>query len=132
LDDNGNVLIVWQQSDGKTSQIYKSEYRNGRWSHPANAADKVSFRSHAASRPNVAMDNIGNAVIVWQQSDGKTRRLYKSEYHSGNWGQPGGALDYTSPEGDEELVPDVALDKDGKPKITWQKSSGVGGKVFKN
>ncbi len=33
MDDNGNTVITWRQYDGSNYQIFKSEYRNGVWSH---------------------------------------------------------------------------------------------------
>lgn len=38
MDNNGNALIVWRQSDGNNWQIFKSEYRDGEWTHPEDLA----------------------------------------------------------------------------------------------
>jgi hypothetical protein len=27
MDDSGNSVVVWQQNDGSSNQIFKSEYR---------------------------------------------------------------------------------------------------------
>ncbi len=81
MDDNGNAVIVWDQSDGINSQIFKSEYRNGAWTNPALLTDNISQDGQSADSPQVAMDNNGNAVIVWQQYDGNgNNQIFKSEY----------------------------------------------------
>jgi hypothetical protein len=83
MDNNGNTIIVWRQFDGSNDQIYKSEYRGGVWTHPANLADHISFGGTIAGNPQVAMDNNGNAIVVWWQSDGSDEQVFKSEYRGG-------------------------------------------------
>lgn len=93
MDDNGNALIVWEQSDGGKLQIYKSEYRDGEWTHPEDvteninpdgpdAADnpQVADEGDVGVSPQVAMDTLGNALIVWPQYDGSKTQIFKSEY----------------------------------------------------
>lgn len=80
MGDNGSAIIVWSQSDGSYSeQIFKSEYHDGVWAHPANFADNISPDGTDAEFPQVAMDDNGNAVIVWRQSDGHSLQIFKSE-----------------------------------------------------
>ncbi len=31
LVDKGNTVVVWEQNNGTTDQIFMSEYRNGSW-----------------------------------------------------------------------------------------------------
>ncbi len=69
MDGNGNTIVVWQQSNGTHDQIFKSEYRGGNWLHPTGLTDNISPDTEAAVHPEVAMDNNGNAIIVWEQSD---------------------------------------------------------------
>jgi len=76
----GETIITWQQSPGIFQQIYKSEYRDGSWIHPASISQTISPALQHAEAPRVAMDNIGNAIIVWHQFDGTNKNLYMSEY----------------------------------------------------
>jgi hypothetical protein len=83
MDDNGNAIITWYQSDGFKNQIFKSEYRGGVWHHPSSLTDNISPDGQSASYPQVAMDNNGNAIITWEQLDGSNWQIFKSEYR---WG----------------------------------------------
>ncbi len=76
----GDAVVVWWQSDGSYKQIFKSEYRSGAWTHPASLSDNVSPDGQSTYRPQVAVNASGDAVIVWQQSDGTYLQIFKSEY----------------------------------------------------
>ena len=80
MDNNGNAIIAWYQIDGTNYQIFKSEYRSGSWTHPSNLSDYISPDGTDAYGPTVAMDNNGNAIIVWYQMDGANYQIFKSEY----------------------------------------------------
>ncbi len=81
MDDNGNALIVWAQYVGSgIRQVFKSEYHNGSWTHPADLSDKMRPEGAHAVQPQVAMGNNGNAIIVWYQSDGSNYQIFMSNY----------------------------------------------------
>ncbi len=126
MDDNGNVIIVWAQSDGSFNQIFKSEYRNGAWTHPASLADNISPDGQGAFYPQVAMDNNGNAVIAWHQSDGTKEQIFKSEYRNGAWTHPASLADNISPDGQHAESPQVAMDNNGNAVIVWYQVDNVG------
>ena len=83
MDDNENAIIIWKQSDGSYQQIFKSEYRNGAWTHPSGLSDNISPDGQNADNALVVMDNNGNAIICWRQMDGSKYQTYKSEYRFG-------------------------------------------------
>jgi len=132
MDNNGNAIIVWQQSDGTYEQIFKSEYRNGAWTNPANLTDNISPDGTGAWYPQVAMDNNSNAIIVWQQSNGTNYHIFKSEYRGGVWTKPTGLTDNISPVGQDATFPQVAMDKNGNAIIVWQQSNGTNYHIFKS
>ncbi len=132
MDDNGNAIIVWRQSDGSNSQIFKSEYRSGTWTHPASLSDNISPDGQYASLPRVAMDDNGNAVVVWYQSDGSNSQIFKSEYRAGSWAHPASLTDNISPDGQNASVPQVAMDDNGNAVIVWSQSDGSNLQIFKS
>lgn len=120
MDDNGNAIITWYQTDG-AFHIFKSEYRGGSWTHPADITDYISPIGADAYSPYVAMDNNGNAIIVWQQGIG----VFKSEYRSGSWTHPADLNDDISPDGSWALYPRVAMDNNGNAIVFWSQDVGL-------
>jgi len=67
MDDNGNAIIVGVNMTALTTIYFKSEYRNV-LAYPVSLADNISPDGiFGADGPHVAMDNNGNAIIVWIQ-----------------------------------------------------------------
>jgi hypothetical protein len=128
-DSNGNVVVVWQQTDGINSRIYKSEYRNGAWNTPAViSTDTTNPSVTKAYEPQVAMDNNGNAIIAWQQAYGPDTRIYKSEYRNGAWDTPA----TMSTAGVEADTPWVAMNDSGDAVVVWQQSEVDNNRIVKN
>jgi hypothetical protein len=133
MDNNGNAIIVWSQSDGAYYHIYKSECRGGAWSYPSSLDNYISPAGTDARNPVVAMDNNGNAVIAWEQSNGDYLQIYKSEYRNGAWTHPAGLSDGISPDGDDARFPQVAMDDNNNAIIVWrQYDEYVDTQIFKS
>lgn len=134
MDDNGNVILVWDQVDYYRSNIYKSEYRNGAWTHPASLHDHINpLGPGNAYGPKVVMNNAGVAIIAWAQEDGnEDRQIYKSEYRNGAWSHPANLADNISPDGSDSWYPEIALSSNGQAVIAWQQSNGLHAQVFKS
>ena len=77
LDGAGNALAVWQQWDGANDRIYANRWDGSAWG-TAELIDAGSGNS--ASSPQIALDGDGNALAVWEQSDGSKSRIYAALY----------------------------------------------------
>ncbi len=132
MDDNGNAIIVWTQSDGFNSQLFKSEYRNGAWIHPDNQQDNISPDNENAYSPSVAMDNNGNAIITWSQSDSGSPQIFKSEYRNNLWTHPSNLGDNISINNQIASNPSLAMSDNGEALIVWQQFTGVNVALFKS
>ncbi len=133
MDDNGNAIIVWEQPDGANSQIFMSEYRNGSWTHPADTNTNISTDGFGAYEPRVAMDNNGNAIIVWHQSDGANAQLFKSEYRNGSWTYPADENDNISPDGQNvSSYYEVAMGDNGNAIIVWRQRDGTYDRIYRS
>jgi hypothetical protein len=78
------------------------------------------------------MDTNGNAIIVWQQSDGSDVQIFKSEYRGGFWTHPWSHTDHISPDGSDAYVPEVALDTNGNAIIVWEQWDSSNRQIFKS
>jgi hypothetical protein len=135
MDNNGNAIIVWEQSDGTNLKIFKSEYRNGAWTHPSSLSDNISPDGQDAFNPQVTMDDNGNAIIAWSQSDGTNWQIFKSEYRNGVWTNPSSLTDNISPDGQDVYpyqVASMAMDNKGSAIIVWQQFDGINWQIFKS
>ncbi len=132
MDDNGNLIMAWWQTDCAgffpCPALYRIDYRNGSWSSPS----KITPTGTNISSPQIAMDNNGNAIIVWSQQrttnpgscggDNSCTQIYMSEYRDGTWTDPEDLDDHIDPTvtGDPR-DPQVAMSDDGSAIITWSR-----------
>jgi hypothetical protein len=135
MDSSGNTIITWFQSNATRFMIYKAEYRNNSWTDSTNLlTDNISPTGQAIStRPELAMDNDGNAIITWSQSNGTYQYIYKSEYRNGAWVHPSNlATDFINIAGSTVGSPTVAMGGNNSAMIWYTKSDGSNTKLYKN
>lgn len=147
MDDSGNAIVVWDQANPEPQphpyfpganpvyiqQIFKSEYRGAVWAHPANLLDNISPDELSAANPMVAMDNNGNAIITWLQSDSsRDLQLFKSEYRLSAWTHPSSLSDNFSPDGMGVTRHSVAMDDNDDAIIAWLQFDGTRLQTYKS
>ena len=83
-DSGLTAMAVYERYDGTNSFIRAKRYDQiptiG-WK----ASARISVGSNDAYAPRIAMDNSGNSVAVWTQSDGATWRIYSRQNTGGTW-----------------------------------------------
>ena len=122
MGDNGEAAVVWTAVDGANTHVYMTDYRSGAWSPaPDIVTGHIDPDGQNSDSPGNAMDRFGNTIIVWMQSDGAVRHVYKSEYRGGVWVNPSGLVDNIDPDGSpgDSLEPRVAMEDGGSAVITW-------------
>jgi len=147
MSDNGDTVIAWHGTNTTIDMmIFMSEYRNGNWTHPATRADFISPAGDHAYNPKLAMDDSGNTIIIWKQSDNtlncasntsSCEQLYMSEYRTNSWSHPS---DLTTPVSFSsqyrlQFQPfgmDVAMDNNAEAIVTWQVVAGSSRAVYKS
>jgi hypothetical protein len=120
VNASGNAIAVWSQSDGTRVNIWASRFvpaPNARWGTPEpvetdNAGD--------AGYAQVAMNDAGDAIVVWHQSDGTRRNVLANRYVAGHWGTP--QLVEHDDAGDAGN-PQVAMDPSGNAVVAWHQAS---------
>jgi hypothetical protein len=111
---NGDGIITWLQSDGGFSRIYCIAYRDGGdWT----ANPPISPSETDAYNHHVAVNDNGNAIIVWEQDDDTaSHRISLSEYRNGgSWSTPAPI----SPDGAEARNPHLLMNNNDDAIITW-------------
>ena len=105
VNESGQAVVVWSQSDGVHSRIFVSERSSlGVWTHPASFADAISVRDVGdASWPAVKINSSGLAIVTWSQQVGEyafaspSPQIFMSERAAdGTWSHPSGMDDYIS------------------------------------
>jgi predicted enzyme related to lactoylglutathione lyase len=85
VDPAGNAVAVWYQSDGMRNNIWTNRFvMNSGW---RKATRITTGDAGLAAVPQVAVDALGNAIIVWYQYDGIQNNIWGSRFIAGvGWG----------------------------------------------
>jgi len=128
VDDSGNAVAVWHQSDGSRKSIWANSYVDGIGWGTAELIE-TDDAGHAMY-PQVATNTKGSGVAVWYQADGAGHDdIWGNCYIAGKgWGTA--ELIETST-GDAEN-PQVAVDENGNAVAVWQQSDGTRDSVWAN
>lgn len=128
MDGAGNAFAVWRQTDGYRDSIWAS-----RCAGAAGWADPVLIETDdrgSALEPQVAAAASGDAMAVWQQSDGARNSVWANRYAAATgWGDP--VLVETSDAG-SAFGPHVAMDAAGDAAAVWYQLDGSRFGVFAN
>jgi hypothetical protein len=127
MDKNMNALIVWNQDNGAGKRpAYKSELRNGVWTHPSSLGDFFSLPNASTTMLNCDMDDLGAAAIVWRgEVSLAPSRIFLSEYRQNSWQHPQSSTDAISPNGTAVAYPRVSMSGGGEAIVAWQQRNDV-------
>ncbi|MFZ5757606.1 MAG: RHS repeat-associated core domain-containing protein [Pseudomonadota bacterium] len=129
MDPSGNAVVICSVAHSGTVQnIWASRYMSGAgWT--AAQLIETSDVSHAIN-PRVTLDPMGNALAVWQQSDGTRNNIWANRYVPGaGWGVA--QLIETNNAGGASL-PDVEVDPAGNGMAVWHHSDGTRTNIWSN
>lgn len=115
----GNITVVWSESDGSNQIIYSTHREGiGAWSSPL----ALSLPGGDALAPQLAIDVQGNAVAVWQRSNGQNTIIECSTKKLGSaWSTPV-ALSLL---GQDASQPQVAISRNYTISAIWKRSDGT-------
>jgi hypothetical protein len=126
MDNIGSTTVVWSQLDSSSHlSIYAKRFSAGSWG----AVELLETGTGDASGPQVAMDNRGNAVVVWQQMDNanQVQSIYINDYASGAWG-PAWLLERGA---QKASGANVAMDSNGNVIVVFdQHTDALGDKTY--
>ena len=126
-DSSGNMMAVWEQSDGVLRHIWANRYTYGVGWGTAGLIEDITWDAEA---PQIASDPSGNMIAVWVQYDSIQYNIYANRYVVGSgWGTAGPI------EVDDAGVaqkPQIASDSSGNMVAVWQQSDGTHFNIYTN
>jgi hypothetical protein len=128
MDVNGNALSVWAQSDSTRTSIWANRYTpTTGWG----TAELIEMNDEGnVFVPQIAVDLDGNALSVWQQTDGMRTNLWANRYTpGGGWGTA--ELIETNDAGNAGS-PQIAIDPSGNATCVWGQSDGRRTNIWAN
>ena len=118
IDAVGDAVAVWERSNGTHEVIEATRHpAGGNWSAP----NKLSDEAQTAAEPQVAVDQAGDAVAVWDRFNG-TNQVVEAAAHpaGGGWSVPSKLSDEAQSAGE----PQIAVDQAGDAVAVWERSNG--------
>jgi hypothetical protein len=134
IDEAGNAITAWAQSDGTSEVLYATRYAAGTgWDGVPVVLSVASRPSHPGnvSAPVLKMSDEGNAILSWQQGDGVQSNIWSRRYElsSTSWQPP--QIIETENAGDA-ITPLIAMNGSGDTLVAWRQSDGQHSNLWAN
>lgn len=129
IDNHGNAInITWSYNYANSRyQIGMAERRNGVWGNWEVISEPLGQVYYPDHYPRVAMDNNGDAIVVWDQSDDYA--VIMKEYRNGAWSD----LIYVDhPDTGWIASPSVAMSDAGNALIAWSRDGNIQQLEYRN
>ena len=114
--DEGDMEIIWTESDGLRQEIYTSTYRSGGWQEPEQITDDNADNLH----PSIDVGTDGTKWAVWTAIENTGFEIRYSVYRDGAWSEvkkiPGNLA--------SNIKPSIIIDKDNVPWVAWSGNNG--------
>jgi hypothetical protein len=125
IDSDGNAIAVWVMSNflqgSSSADIWASRYT------PASGwlpAVKIENGSGDAGSPQIAMDGLGNAFVVFMQQESGRVNVVANRYLKGDgWST---AVPIESDDSGDASAPQIAIDAAGNAMVVWAWASASG------
>ena len=128
VDSSGSALAVWEQSDGTRQNIWANRLIPATGWGTAQLIETDNAGN--TSRPQVAVDPLGNALAVWVQSDGTRDNIWANRFSTATgWGT---ARLIATDDAEGASSPRVAIDSSGNALAVWQQYDGTRTNIWAN
>jgi Divergent InlB B-repeat domain len=119
VDPAGDVVAAWKERLAGSEAI-EINYRpaGGAWQGPV----AVEFGSAVVETPAVAIDEAGDAVVIWRQGVGGNHVIFAASISAGGAPSPPVAISSSALNAE---APDLAMGRSGTAVAVWQSSSGA-------
>ena len=111
-DDNG----MWSSS----SPSWTFKTADGQWE----GAVKIDNATPTADTPQIAIDNIGNIIVVWTQLNGEHYQVFTNFYNTilGTWAAT--PISISAPFDGNARLPQVMFDNNNVATVIWEQHDG--------
>ena len=128
IGQDGNAVAVWSQWDGTMHNIWANRYVSGSGWQTAELIETDNAGN--AYEPQVAIDQDGNAVAVWVQSDGTMHNIWANRYVSGVGWQTAELIETDN--AGSAYYSQIAIGQDGNAVAVWRQSDGIRDNIWAN
>jgi hypothetical protein len=123
VDQGGNAIFTWERSDGTNTRV---QARARSTAGALSAVQTLSAAGQDALRPQVAVDQGGNAIFAWERSDGTNPRIEARARSAAAALSP---VQILSAAGQPAGIPQVAVDSTGKAVFVWRRFGGTNNRI---
>ncbi|MFK7888897.1 MAG: LamG-like jellyroll fold domain-containing protein, partial [Gammaproteobacteria bacterium] len=130
MDAGGNYVVVWTDNNSNSGDIYLQRYDASGVAQGSNVRVNATT-ANIQSEAQVAMDDNGNFVVVWQSvgQDGSGAGVYAQRYDAGGVAQGSEFRVNTVTLGNQSL-PSVSMASDGSFAVSWTDDRSGNGDVY--
>ena len=122
IDDTGDGIVVFHRNDGSLDRV---QFRAHPVAGPWGALTNVSPATFDAEKPDVDMDQDGDALIAWEGKDGSAIQRIETRHRSLT-----GALGTITPVSDPTAsAVSVAMGPGGQATLAWRRTTGLNGHI---
>jgi hypothetical protein len=126
LDNSGNPVVSWVESDGPSDNIYVKRWNGSNWVQLGGFLDANIDQN--AYNPRLALDGAGNPVVSWHEDDGSNYNIYVKRWDGSSWVPLGGEIDMFN--GFNAVESSLALDSSGNPVVAWREWNGTSDNIY--
>jgi hypothetical protein len=125
MDGDGNAIAVWSQHDGLRYNIWANYFDGSDWG----TAELIETKSTgSAESPQIAMDDDGHAIAVWELNE-STRNIWGNYFDGSDWGTA--TLIETDDTGNARS-PQISMNGAGYAIVVWSQNDGFRYNIWAN
>jgi len=119
IDSNGNALAVWSNFSA-SGNIYANRFDGSNWG-SAELIQTVAGNPSSSAPPQIAFDNSGNALAIWQQYNGSTGdNIWANRFDGSSGGTGWGSAELVETDDvNTASDPQIAFDSRGNALAVW-------------
>jgi hypothetical protein len=122
MSPDGHAMVVWRQ-------LSLPAFESNIWARRIEAdgaisvAETIDHLPRSASEPEVAMDGLGRAIVVWRHFTGPRIGIFANHHSGVQWGAQ--AVLVEEGQGSVTSQPQIAMNAAGDAVVAWQQAANA-------